>query len=343
MLGANAFARGVPVVPGTNTVAIAATDPNGNTSTATYEVDVTDAAKTFTYDANGNLTSDGTRTLEWDARNQLVAVTIGTYRSEFVYDGLQRRVRQVEKDNGLTTADTRVLWCETATCEERVANGVTVTRRTFGLGEQVNGTARFFTTDHLGSVREVTDAADALLARYAFDAWGLRTVTDGTDVTNAGLSGHPLIGASQMYGALFRVYDPLLARWLSPDPLGHSVGTNWYAYVDNNPLSFVDHLGLSKGGKQNISVNHKGQEFTSRSSERAVGKAIDEARREGMGARHIAKLKGIYKVIRRGGTMGLACTLMDCGAYVEAMECVLNPTRKDCYSPVRPPVTLCEM
>ncbi len=225
VLGANAFARGVPVVPGTNTVAIAATDPNGNTSTATYEVDVTDAAKTFTYDANGNLTSDGTRTLEWDARNQLVAVTIGTYRSEFVYDGLQRRVRQVEKDNGLTTADTRVLWCETATCEERVANGVTVTRRTFGLGEQVNGTARFFTTDHLGSVREVTDAADALLARYAFDAWGLRTVTDGTDVTNAGLSGHPLIGASQMYGALFRVYDPLLARWLSPDPLGHSVGT----------------------------------------------------------------------------------------------------------------------
>ncbi|MCL4848503.1 MAG: hypothetical protein KJ066_18310 [Acidobacteria bacterium] len=48
-------------------------------------------------DANGNLTADGTRTFEWDARNQLVAVTVGTHRSEFVYDGLQRRVRQVEK------------------------------------------------------------------------------------------------------------------------------------------------------------------------------------------------------------------------------------------------------
>ena len=109
--GANAFARGVPVVPSTNTVAITATDPNRNMATATYEVDVTDAAKTFTYDANGNLTADGSRTFEWDARNQLVAVTVGTHRSEFVYDGLQRRVRQVEKDNGVTTSDTRVLWC----------------------------------------------------------------------------------------------------------------------------------------------------------------------------------------------------------------------------------------
>ena len=34
-------------------------------------------------DANGNLTFDGTRTLEWDARDQLVAVTVGTHRTEF--------------------------------------------------------------------------------------------------------------------------------------------------------------------------------------------------------------------------------------------------------------------
>ena len=70
---ANAFEAGVPVVVGTNPVAITATDPSGNTATATYEVDVAEAAKKFTYDANGNLTSDGARTFEWDARNQLVA------------------------------------------------------------------------------------------------------------------------------------------------------------------------------------------------------------------------------------------------------------------------------
>jgi YD repeat-containing protein len=48
---------------GTNRVTITATDPSGNTATAQYDVDVTGTAKTFTYDANGNMTADGTRTV----------------------------------------------------------------------------------------------------------------------------------------------------------------------------------------------------------------------------------------------------------------------------------------
>jgi hypothetical protein len=52
-------------------------------------------------DANGNLTSDGTRTFEWDARNQVMAVNVWTHRTEFTYDREQRRVRVVEKENGV--------------------------------------------------------------------------------------------------------------------------------------------------------------------------------------------------------------------------------------------------
>ena len=77
----------MPTTSGTNTVTIAATDPSGNQATKQYQVNVSGASKTFVYDANGNLTADGTRTFEWDARNQLVAVTVGTHRSEFAYDG----------------------------------------------------------------------------------------------------------------------------------------------------------------------------------------------------------------------------------------------------------------
>jgi RHS repeat-associated protein len=240
---ANQFTGGVPVVPGTNVFTIRATDPSGNAATATYEVDVSDAPKTFTYDANGNLTLDGTRTFEWDARNQLVAVTVGTHRSEFVYDGLQRRVRQVEKDNGVTTADARVLWCETAICEERAADGVTVTRRAFGLGEQISGQARFFTADHLGSVREVTDTAGTLLARYGFDPWGRRTVTAGTDVTTVGFTGHRSHTTSGLALTLYRGYDAGLARWASRDPIGMVDGPNLYAYTGNGPLTKVDRDG----------------------------------------------------------------------------------------------------
>lgn len=48
---------------------------------------------------------------------------------------------------------------------------------------------------------------------------------------------------------LFRAYNPALARWLSRDPLGESMGTNLYDYVGNSPVNFIDTLGLFKFNK----------------------------------------------------------------------------------------------
>src|SRR5689334_14977387 len=45
----------------------------------------------LTYDANGNLTSDGTNTYTWNARNQLVAIS-GAVSASFQYDPFGRRV-----------------------------------------------------------------------------------------------------------------------------------------------------------------------------------------------------------------------------------------------------------
>jgi RHS repeat-associated protein len=53
------------------------------------------------------------------------------------------------------------------------------------------------------------------------------------------------------YDALYREYDPRQGRWISPDPAGLAAvdptdpqSWNRYAYVENNPLSFTDPLGL---------------------------------------------------------------------------------------------------
>lgn len=48
-------------------------------------------AATFSHDAAGNITSDGTRTYEWDERSQLKKITHPTGTSEFTYDGRGRR------------------------------------------------------------------------------------------------------------------------------------------------------------------------------------------------------------------------------------------------------------
>ena len=43
-----------------------------------------------------------------------------------------------------------------------------------------------------------------------------------------------------------RDYDPGTGRWIEPDPiLFAGGGTNLYAYVGNNPISYTDLLGLS--------------------------------------------------------------------------------------------------
>jgi RHS repeat-associated protein len=241
----NNFRGTVSTTTGTNTFTIVAKDATGNTTTRQFEVALQGSELTFAYDANGNLSSDGTRSFEWDALNQLLAVNVGTHRSEFSYDGEQRRVRVVEKENSVVQSDTKVLWCEMAICEERDADGTTVTRRPFTLSEHVAGVARFFGVDHLGSVGDVTDTTSAVVGRYAFDPWGRRTLTAGSDVTSVGFTGHQRHSASGLSLAWYRGYDVELGRWISDDPAGLIDGPNLNAYVGNNPINRVDPTGLS--------------------------------------------------------------------------------------------------
>jgi len=102
--------------------------------------------RSFTYNALNELVSssdvNATNTIyEWDAEQRLVAFNRGTRRSEFTYDGLGRRVRIVEKANGVVQGNTCFLWCETSICEARDSSGATVVRRLFPQGEAIVGSA----------------------------------------------------------------------------------------------------------------------------------------------------------------------------------------------------------
>jgi RHS repeat-associated protein len=205
-------------------------------------------AATAPIDANGNLLSDGTRTFTWDAENRLVSVTAGTHASEFSYDGLSRRVRILEKDNGSTTSDKRFLWCGRRICEERDSSGATVTKRFFSQGTHETaggGTSFFYARDHLGSIREMTDSAGVLRARYDYSPWGQRQKLSGDKDADFGYTGHYEHAASGLTLTLYRAYDRERGRWLSEDPIGLEGGINLYDYTDGNPIGRVDPDGLS--------------------------------------------------------------------------------------------------
>lgn len=193
-------------------------------------------------DANGNLTSDGTRTFEWDAVNRFVAVNDGTKRSEFSYDGLSRRTRIVEKENGATVRDAALFWDGTGIVEERLSTGEV--NRFFADGEQHNGAARYLTRDLLGSVREVTDSAGTLVTRNDFDPYGRLTRVGATEDSRFAYTGHLNHVPSGLVLALYRAYDPTLGRWLSEDPEGFIDGPMMFAYVLNGPVNARDPFGL---------------------------------------------------------------------------------------------------
>jgi RHS repeat-associated protein len=241
--GSNNWIGRAAVVAGANAIPLTATDASGNATTKTITITVPGgAARTLTYDLNGNEIDNGAgRVTALDALNRPVKITIGANVIEFVYNGFGQRVQ--EKLNG--TLIKQWIWDGGAQpAEERDPAG-NVTKRFFGAGEQIGGINYYFTTDHLGSVREMTDSTGAIRARYEYDPYGRQTKVSGDLESDFGFTGFYRHQASGLNLTLYRAYDPELGRWISRDPIAEQGGLNLYAYVANNPLSLVDTFGLA--------------------------------------------------------------------------------------------------
>ncbi len=199
---------------------------------------------------SGSSSPGTSRTNEWDAEDRLVAVNSGNQRTEFAYDGFSRLASIRHVTNGVQASLRRFIWCDDKICDERDASGV-ITKRFFRQGVRVetgpNSGNFYYTRDHLGSIRELTDAVGNLRARYAYDPFGRRSRVTGDMDTDFGFAAMFWTPEASLNLTWFRAYDPKLGRWLSRDPLQDAEteeGPNLYSYVGNNPVNWVDPLGL---------------------------------------------------------------------------------------------------
>jgi RHS repeat-associated protein len=125
-----------------------------------------------------------------------------------------------------------------------------------------SSTNYYYHTDGLGNVTEITDGSGNLVEQYTYDVYGKPTIRDGvTNVLSASAIGNRLMFNARdrdpdtlLYNYRYRYYSPGLGRFVQPDPsiwpnrdpIEEEGGINLYTYVGNNPVTFIDPLGLEK-------------------------------------------------------------------------------------------------
>ena len=100
--------------------------------------------------------------------------------------------------------------------------------------------------DGLGSVTEVTNWHGTVRRAYVHDSFGnIETQTGTLNPSNPfKYTGRELEEETGLYYYRARFYDPEIGRFLNEDPIGFAGGINFYAYVSNNPINFIDPWGL---------------------------------------------------------------------------------------------------
>ena len=208
----------------------------------------------FTYDKNGNITTDidsltsAARRFKFNAENKQIEVNAGsTNIGKYYYDGEGRRVKKV------TAAETTIFVYSNG---KLAAEYSTITPPS-------NPTINYTATDLLGSPRVLTDKYGTVISRRDFMPFGEELYADGQNRTTAGkysntgedavrkrFTGYEKDKETSLDFAEARYYNDQSGRFTTVDPLlasGKSANPqsfNRYVYVLNRPLKLTDPTGL---------------------------------------------------------------------------------------------------
>jgi RHS repeat-associated protein len=207
------------------------------------------------YDAAGNVTNivSGTTTnrLLWSARNQLTNM-LGAVSATFRYDGLGRRqlrtVNTVTENYLYDGLDIIVQKDGSGNVRGRYLRGLAIDEPwqridiTPAGGNQTTTTNRIYLAEALGSIVALTDTGKVITTEYDYEPFGA-TATTGAGNKNAYKFTAREDDGTGLYYYRARYYHPALGRFISEDP-SKSTGLEAYWCADNNPLIYLDPLGL---------------------------------------------------------------------------------------------------
>src|SRR3989339_2236876 len=203
----------------------------------------------LTYDANGNLLTNGDKRYVYDGFNRLAEVFINnTIKEKYWYDPDGNRLLKVEFHSD--GSNTTTFYIDNSFV--RIINSSGTYDEVYYYDEydliakEDSEGKKFYHPDHLGSTTLVTDESGNVVEETVYDPFGAvqeggneRYDYEGKEVDSTGL---------QYFGA--RYYDPnKIFKWTQPDDLLPDVydpqQLNRYSFERNNPYKYEDEDGTT--------------------------------------------------------------------------------------------------
>ncbi len=228
------------------------------------------------YDMHGNVTKkfDNQENIycvfEYDADNKLVYAE--KYKNDslllkarYTFDGLGRRIEKEVTKGSVVVRKSYVYNGDDVLLEYNTSDSTPVeTARYIGTGDIddnlvaiKNGKPFFYHKDHLGSVVAITNDVGEIVQKNQYSSFGkILSIKDknrkeigieGATEKSFAYTGREWDEEIDLYYYRARHYDPQIGRFVQKDPIGLEAGdSNFYRYVNNNPLNWVDPNGLAR-------------------------------------------------------------------------------------------------
>ena len=274
----------IPTTPGLNTTGYTPDALNQYNAITAYNASgVAETPVVPVFDDDGNMTqgplpvSPSTNcTLVWDAENRLIEVRSASNVTlvKYAYDALSRRVsRSVSASPNSYTLYLYDGWNCIAEWNANPQSVTLTSTRTWGLDlsstpqgaggvggllSEKQGNNTFYPTyDGNGNISEYLAADGSTAAHYEYDPFGnivKESYASGYNASsfNYKFSTKPLDQATGLYYYGYRYYDPKTGRWPSRDPIEEEGGINMYAFVGNDGICGIDHLGAKECAPPNF-------------------------------------------------------------------------------------------
>ena len=115
------------------------------------------------------------------------------------------------------------------------------------LARTDSGGSIYYHADGSGNITGLMDGSENMVGRYLYNPFGKILGQWGkmAEPNVMRFSSMPYYGKPSIYGFWGRFWSPELQRWLNNDPIGEAGGINLTMGMHNDPLNYVDPLGLS--------------------------------------------------------------------------------------------------